>query len=109
VVTRERDEARESAGAQLLEIWPGQPYPLGATYDGFGVNSAVFSEVADKVELCLFDDERREGRIALPEVTAFCWHAYAPQLQPGQRYGFREAVDPHDPRRLLVAPASAAS
>jgi isoamylase len=81
--------AGAEAPAAAVEIWPGGPYPLGATYDGFGVNFAVFSEVADRVELCLFDDERRESRIALPEVTAFCWHGYVPQLQPGQRYGFR--------------------
>ncbi|HXT22319.1 MAG TPA: hypothetical protein VN923_16310, partial [Thermoanaerobaculia bacterium] len=84
-------EPRAGAAATeaTVDVWPGQPYPLGATYDGFGVNFAVFSEVADKVDLCLFDDERRESRIPLPEVTAFCWHGYVPQLQPGQRYGFR--------------------
>ncbi|HEV8631833.1 MAG TPA: alpha-amylase family glycosyl hydrolase, partial [Thermoanaerobaculia bacterium] len=80
----------DAAGAAPpFEVWPGQPHPLGATYDGFGVNFAVFSEVAEKVELCLFDDERRETRFELPEVTAFCWHGYVPQMQPGQRYGFR--------------------
>ncbi|HEV8241666.1 MAG TPA: glycogen debranching protein GlgX [Thermoanaerobaculia bacterium] len=81
--------AEPQAAAVAVEVWPGAPYPLGATYDGFGVNFAVFSEVAEKIELCLFDDERRETRIALPEVTAFCWHGYVPQLQPGRRYGFR--------------------
>ena len=71
------------------DVWPGQPYPLGATYDGQGVNFAIFSEVAEHVELCLFDDEGRETRLTLPETTAFCWHGYVPGLRPGQRYGFR--------------------
>ena len=72
-----------------MEIWPGQPDPLGATYDGFGVNFSLFSEVATRVELCLFDEAGGETRFDLPEVTSFCFHGYVPQLQPGQRYGFR--------------------
>ena len=71
------------------EIWPGSPYPLGATFGGAGTNFAVFSETATLVELCLFDDEGREERVALPEMTAFCWHGYLPGVRPGQRYGYR--------------------
>lgn len=69
-------------------LWPGQPFPLGATYDGNGTNFSLFSEVADQVELCLFDDGH-ETRIVLPEVTAFIHHGYVPAIQPGTRYGFR--------------------
>ncbi|HEX6588066.1 MAG TPA: glycogen debranching protein GlgX [Longimicrobiales bacterium] len=82
------------------EVWPGAPFPLGATYDGVGTNFSIFSEVAEKVELCLFDDENRETRIELVEVDAFCWHAYLPGAQPGQRYGFR-VHGPWDPARGL--------
>ncbi len=72
-----------------MEMWPGKPYPLGATYDGSGVNFAVFSEVADCVELCLIDDDGEETRLELIEVDGYVWHAYLPRIQPGQRYGFR--------------------
>jgi glycogen operon protein len=72
-----------------MRIWSGDPYPLGATYDGAGTNFALFSEIATKVELCLFDDAGREERVALPEITAFVWHGYLPGIQPGQRYGYR--------------------
>src|SRR5688572_29544327 len=72
-----------------MDIWPGTPYPLGATYDGSGVNFALFSEVAERVELSLLDDDFDEIRIDLNEVDGFVWHAYIPGLQPGQRYGFR--------------------
>src|SRR6202140_5366277 len=71
------------------ELWPGKAYPLGATYDGAGTNFAVFSEVAERVELCLFDQDGAEVRVDLPEVTAFCGPVYLPQVSPGQRYGFR--------------------
>lgn len=60
------------------EVWPGRPYPLGATWDGEGTNFSLFSEVADSVELCLFDDDGTETRIQMQEVDAFCWHAYLP-------------------------------
>ncbi len=70
-------------------VWPGQPFPLGATYDGNGTNFSVFSEVAQHVELCLFDDNGIESRRPLPEITAFIHHGYLPGIQPGQRYGFR--------------------
>lgn len=75
-----------------MRIQPGNAYPLGATFDGAGTNFSVFSEVAERVELCLFDnfeEQGRETRVDLPEVTAFCWHGYLPQVGPGQRYGFR--------------------
>ncbi len=72
-----------------LDVWPGEPFELGASYDGTGTNFAVFSEVADRVELCLFDDRNEETRVTLPEVTGFVWHGYLPGIRPGQRYGFR--------------------
>ena len=67
----------------------GSPYPFGATYDGHGVNFSLFSSVAERVELCLFDEADRETRCDLPEMTALCWHGYLPGLRPGQQYGFR--------------------
>ncbi len=79
-----------------MNVWPGQPYPLGASYDGGGTNFSVFSSVAEQVWLCLFDDEGNEERIKLPQVDSYCWHGYLPDTGPGQRYGFR--VDgPWDP------------
>ena len=94
-----------------MDLWPGAPYPLGATYDGAGVNFAVFSEVAERVELCLFDEDGTETRIDLPEVDAFVWHGYAVALAPGQRYGFRvhgpyEPTQGHrcNPNKLLLDP-----
>jgi glycogen operon protein len=74
---------------RAMQIWPGDPFPLGATFDGRGTNISVFSEVATRVELCVFDAEGRETRIRLPEVTALCWHGYFPDIKPGLRYGFR--------------------
>ena len=71
------------------EIWPGDAYPLGATWDGKGTNFSIFSEAAERIELCLFDDRGREARVELPEMTAFCWHGYVPGVGVGQRYGFR--------------------
>jgi isoamylase len=81
-----------------MDLWPGRPYPLGATYDGSGVNFAVFSEVADCVDLCLLDDDLNETRIELIEVDGSVWHGYVPGLQPGQRYGFR-VHGPYDPSK----------
>lgn len=72
-----------------METWPGTAYPLGATYDGSGTNFALFSEIAERVELCLFDDDRGETRVVMREVDAFIWHCYLPEVQPGQRYGYR--------------------
>ncbi|MGH3734715.1 MAG: glycogen debranching protein GlgX [Micromonosporaceae bacterium] len=81
-----------------MEVWPGRRYPLGATYDGTGTNVAVFSEVAEAVELCLFSDEDdTETRVELPEVDGFVWHGYLPGVGPGQRYGFR-VHGPYQPR-----------
>jgi isoamylase len=97
--------------ATQIEVWPGRAFPLGATYDGAGTNFALFSEVAEKIELCLFDQDGVEDRIALDEVDAFSWHAYVPHIGPGQRYGYR--VDgPYapehgircNPRKLLLDP-----
>ena len=72
-----------------MKIWPGTPYPLGATYDGSGTNFSLFSEVATRVELCLFDERGSETRFDLPETTVLCWHGYLLNVGPGQRYGFR--------------------
>jgi isoamylase len=72
-----------------LKIWPCKPYPLGASFDGQGTSFSVFSEIAERVELCLFDENNRQTSIDLPEVVAYCWHGYLPNVRPGQRYGFR--------------------
>ena len=91
----------ESVGrlqGQSVDMWPGRPYPLGATFDGTGVNFALFSEVAAKVELCLIDDDGAETRIEFIEVDGNVWHAYIPRIQPGQRYGYR-VYGPYDPAR----------
>ena len=79
-----------------MEIWPGNPYPLGATYDGAGTNFTLFSDVADGVELCLFDSAGTETRIELTERHALVWHTYLPRVGPGQRYGFR-VHGPYEP------------
>src|SRR3712207_3074192 len=80
-----------------MQIWPGKPYPLGATYDGTGVNFALFSEAAERVQLCLIEDDGTEKCIDLPEVDGFVWHAFIPGVQPGQRYGYR-VHGPYDPK-----------
>jgi glycogen operon protein len=92
-------------------VWPGRPFPLGATYDGFGTNFALFSGVAKKVELCLFDERGTEDRVALTCGTAQVWHAYLPEVGPGQSYGYRVdgPWDPNagarcNPNKLLVDP-----
>jgi isoamylase len=72
-----------------MNVWPGQPLPLGASFDGAGTNFSIFSEVAERVELCLFDDDGNETRIDLPERTGPWWHAYLPTVRSGQRYGYR--------------------
>ncbi|TPG32243.1 glycogen debranching protein GlgX [Mycolicibacterium hodleri] len=77
-------------------IWPGTAYPLGATYDGAGTNFSLFSEVAQKVELCLIGKDGTEERVNLDEVDGYVWHAYLPTVTPGQRYGFR-VHGPWDP------------
>ncbi|WP_046300121.1 glycogen debranching protein GlgX [Mycobacterium sp. UM_Kg27] len=93
-------------------VWPGNSYPLGAVYDGAGTNFAVFSEVAERVELCLIDDsDHTEARIGLDEVDGYVWHAYLPGVGPGQHYGFRvhgpfnpAAGQRCDPSKLLLDP-----
>jgi isoamylase len=102
-----------------MQTWPGDIFPLGATYDGGGTNFSVFSEVADRVELCLWDPgdpggttgDTTEQRIRLREVDGFCWHAYLPGVGPGTRYGFRVhgPWDPStgarcNPNKLLLDP-----
>jgi isoamylase len=87
-----------------MRLWPGTPYPLGATWDGAGTNFALFSEVAERVELCLLGElpegggARPETRIELTEVDGFVWHGYLPETGPGQRYGYR-VHGPYDPAR----------
>ena len=82
-----------------IRVWPGLPYPLGATWDGSGTNFALFSAHAEKVELCLFDDagEREIARVALPEYTHEIWHGYLPDVRPRQLYGYR-VYGPYDPK-----------
>ncbi len=94
-----------------MKVWPGTPFPLGAVYDGAGTNFSIFSEIADRVELCLFDENGDEVRLDLPEVTGFCWHGYLPTVEPGQRYGYRvhgpwDPANGHrcNPSKLLLDP-----
>src|SRR5689334_9395512 len=79
-------------------VWPGRPFPLGPVWDGRGTNFSLFSENAERVELCLFDDDDRETRVEVTERTAFNWHCYLPDVGPGQRYGYR-VHGPYDPGR----------
>ncbi len=81
-----------------MRPWPGSPYPLGATYDGVGTNFALFSEVAQAVELCLFSSSGEETRVRLSEVEGFVHHCYLPGIGPGQQYGYR-VHGPYDPAR----------
>ena len=94
-----------------MQLWPGRPYPLGATFDGVGTNFSIFSEAAQRVELCLFDEDGKETRLDLPETTALCWHGYIPDVRPGQGYGYRihGPWDPDqglwcNPNKLLIDP-----
>ena len=94
-----------------MQMWPGRSYPLGATFDGSGTNFALFSSVAERVELCLFDDDDVETRIEVGESDAHVWHVYLPSVIPGQRYGYRVhgPYDPAaglrcDPSKLLLDP-----
>jgi glycogen operon protein len=89
----------------------GKPFPLGASYDGKGVNFAVFSAHAQKIELCLFDGKRETARIALPEISDEIWHGYLPEARPGLTYGYRvhgpyapEAGHRFNPNKLLIDP-----
>ncbi|MGQ4440013.1 glycogen debranching enzyme, partial [Streptomyces violaceoruber] len=70
-------------------VWSGHPYPLGAAYDGQGTNFALFSEVAERVDLVLVDDDGNHSTVPLPDVDGFVWHCYLPGVGPGQRYGYR--------------------
>ena len=99
--------------APVSSVWPGKPYPRGATWDGEGVNFALFSEHAEKVELCIFDERgRRElQRIVLPERTDQVWHGYVPEARPGMLYGYRvhgpyrpEQGHRFNPNKLLLDP-----
>ena len=94
-----------------MQIRPGSMYPLGSTFDGAGVNFALYSSAATRVELCLFDGNNRETRIEITECNTFVWHVYIVGIQPGQRYGYRVygAYDPDsglrcDPSKLLLDP-----
>ena len=94
-----------------MEVWPGRRYPLGATHDGVGTNFSLFSEVAESVELCLFDDDGVETRVPLPEVDGSVWHGYLPGVTAGQRYGYRvhgpyapEKGQRCNPHKLLLDP-----
>jgi isoamylase len=80
----------------VTEVWPGRPFPLGATWDGQGTNFSLFSEAAERVELCLFDDDGSEERVDVRERTALNWHCYLPGVGPGKRYGYR-VHGPYDP------------
>jgi isoamylase len=98
-------------GTGAIENWPGRPYPLGAAYDGAGTNFSLFSEMAEGVELCLFDEEGAEERLPLEEIDAFVWHTYLPTISPGQRYGYRvhgpwapERGQRCNPAKLLIDP-----
>ncbi|MGA7133334.1 MAG: glycogen debranching protein GlgX [Mycobacterium sp.] len=100
-----------AASPALATVWPGSSYPLGANFDGGGTNFALFSEIAEKVELCLIGDEGQEARICLDEVDGYVWHVYLPNVSPGQRYGYRVhgPFDPAaghrcDPSKLLLDP-----
>ncbi|MEV5596582.1 glycogen debranching protein GlgX [Streptomyces sp. NPDC052496] len=94
-----------------MQVWPGQMYPLGATYDGAGTNFAVYSETAERIELSLLHDDGSETAVELRETDAFVRHAYLPGIMPGQRYGFRvhgpyapERGDRHNSAKLLLDP-----
>ncbi|MCB2184203.1 MAG: glycogen debranching protein GlgX [Desulfobulbaceae bacterium] len=94
-----------------MELWPGKPYPLGATADASGTNFSIFSECAESVELCLFDDQGNESRLELPETNGYCRHGYLPDCRPGQKYGFRvhgpwQPEEGHrcNPAKLLLDP-----
>jgi isoamylase len=108
----------ESSQDPSRRVWVGTPYPLGASYDGSGTNFSIYSSIADGVELCLLgerengdDNGRDEERVELTEVDGFIWHAYLPDVRPGQRYGFRVhgPWDPSNglwcnPSKLLIDP-----
>ncbi len=89
-------------------VWAGKPFPLGPEWDGEGTNFSLFSEHAERVELCLFDEHGNEERIELRERTAYNWHCYLPGVGPGQHYGYR-VHGPYDPAaRQALQPGEAA-
>jgi isoamylase len=95
----------------VTNLWPGRPFPLGATWDGGGTNFSLFSEYAESVELCLFDADDEETRIEITERHALNWHCYLPDVGPGQRYGYRvhgpyAPLEGHrfNPAKLLIDP-----
>src|SRR4051795_9549112 len=97
--------------ASVPTIWPGESYPLGATYDGAGTNFSLFSELAERGELCLIAKDGTEERVNLDEVDGYVWHCYLPTITPGQRYGYRiygpwDPAAGHrcDPSKLLLDP-----
>jgi glycogen operon protein len=97
--------------ADQIAAWPGNAYPLGATYDGVGTNFSLFSSVAERVDLCLFDSDGTESRVTLREMDGFVWHGYLTGIGPGQRYGYRvhgpyEPAAGHrcNPAKLLLDP-----
>jgi glycogen operon protein len=97
-LTETPDELTETADERDERLLPGQPFPQGSTWDGKGTNFSLFSENAERVELCLFDEDGTERRIELADRTAFQWHAYLPGVGPGQRYGYR-VHGPYEPER----------
>jgi glycogen operon protein len=95
----------------VTEVWPGEPFPLGASWDGYGTNFSLFSEHAESVELCLFDDDGAETRILMTQRRALNFHCYLPEVGPGQRYGYRvhgpyAPPEGHrfNPAKLLIDP-----
>src|SRR5438094_9079078 len=104
----------EPGGSSVVRVWPGSPYPQGATWDGEGVNFSIFSENAEGVELCLFDhpeDEKESFRVEVGERTDLIWHIYLPEARPGQLYGYRvhgpyapEEGHRFNPAKLLLDP-----
>jgi len=101
---------------RTLEVWPGAAYPLGAAFDGEGTNFALFSSVAEGVQLCLVAEDGAETRVDLTEVDGYVWHGYLPGIRPGQRYGYRVSGpwDPAtgqrcNPAKLLLDPYAKAT
>ena len=93
-------EKRTGVPESQRRVWPGKPYPLGATWDGRGVNFALYAEHATRVELCLFDSphaERESERIPMPEQSDLVWHVFLPDAAPGQLYGYR-VYGPYEPQ-----------
>ncbi|EFV14301.1 glycogen debranching enzyme GlgX [Segniliparus rugosus ATCC BAA-974] len=106
-----REGVVQSLTSADLRLWPGTPYPLGATFDGVGTNFSLFTEVAERVELCLIAPDGGETRVPLEEVDAYVWHTYLPEVGPGQRYAYRVhgRFQPDqgfrcDPTKLLLDP-----